>query len=518
MRAGGETVQGLGMQDAVVARSGALRDVVLDKTLTSSDRGGFFNVTSKTLRLFLQSMMLGLGAWLVLLGEITPGVMIAASILLGRALAPIDQAVGQWPLLQRTLAGYRSLAALLAETPPEMERTALPEPSAVLEARGLMVAAPGARYAAVRGASIRLEPGQAAGIAGPSASGKSTFARALAGVWRPMGGSVRLDGAELDQYGADLGRHVGYLAQEVILFDGTVAENIARLSPDANDDAIVEAAKRTGAHEMILALPDGYDFQVSAGGAALSGGQRQRIALARAFYGSPVVVVMDEPDSNLDAEGTMALSRAVEDHKKRGGAAVIVAHRHGAFAQCDTVYLMEGGRPVSATPGRGAAPVRSLQFAGDRKAEGASPTAGSSSAGAPKTPAAVRRTTSSRPSASARDEIRTTADSGQKRPVAKPVVTIVRGGQKTPAIAPAAETPSSAPRRDAKPADGAPAANAPAATRSPLTRRQRMIAGAIARVRGVRAHAGGNEGGATSSNPARSGPVVEPRTGRDDAS
>ena len=518
MRAGGETVQGLGMQDAVVARSGALRDVVLDKTLTSSDRGGFFNVTSKTLRLFLQSMMLGLGAWLVLLGEITPGVMIAASILLGRALAPIDQAVGQWPLLQRTLAGYRSLAALLAETPPEMERTALPEPRAILEARGLMVAAPGARYAAVRGASIRLEPGQAAGIAGPSASGKSTFARALAGVWRPMGGSVRLDGAELDQYGADLGRHVGYLAQEVILFDGTVAENIARLSPDAGDDAIVEAAKRTGAHEMILALPDGYDFQVSAGGAALSGGQRQRIALARAFYGSPVVVVMDEPDSNLDAEGTMALSRAVEDHKKRGGAAVIVAHRHGAFAQCDTVYLMEGGRPVSATPGRGAAPVRSLQFAGGPKAEEASPTAGSSSAGAPKTPTAVRRTTSSRPSASARDEGRATADSGQKRPVARPVVTIVRGGQKTPAIAPAAKTPSSAPRRDAKPADGAPAANAPAPTRSPLTRRQRMIAGAIARVRGVRARAGGNEGGATSSNPARSGPVVEPRTGRDDAS
>ena len=518
MRAGGETVQGLGMQDAVVARSGTLRDAVLDKTLTSSDRGGFFNVTSKTLRLFLQSLMLGLGAWLVLLGEITPGVMIASSILLGRALAPIDQAVGQWPLLQRTLAGYRSLAALLAETPPEMERTALPEPRAILEAQGLMVAAPGAKYAAVRGASIRLEPGQAAGIAGPSASGKSTFARALAGVWRPMGGSVRLDGAELDQYGADLGRYVGYLPQEVVLFDATVAENIARLSPDASAEAIVEASKRTGAHEMILGLPDGYDFQVSAGGAALSGGQRQRIALARAFYGSPVVVVMDEPDSNLDAEGTMALSRAVEGHKKRGGAAVIVAHRHGAFAQCDTVYLMEGGRPVSATSGRGAAPVRSLQFAGGPKAEEAPPAAGRSSAGAPKTPAAVRGTTGSRPSASVRDEGRATADSGGKRPVARPVVTIVRGGQKTPAIAPAAKTPSSAPRSDAKPADGTPVANAPAAMRSPLTRRQRMIAGAIARVRGVRARAGGNEGRATSSNPARSGPVAERRTGPDDAS
>ena len=518
MRAGGETVQGLGMQDAVVARSGALRDAVLDKTMTSSDRSGFFNVTSKTLRLFLQSLMLGLGAWLVLLGEITPGVMIASSILLGRALAPIDQAVGQWPLLQRTLAGYRSLAALLTETPPEKAHTALPTPRAILEAQGLMVAAPGAKYAAVRGASIRLEPGQAAGIAGPSASGKSTFARALAGVWRPMGGSVRLDGAELDQYGADLGRYVGYLPQEVVLFDGTVAENIARLSPDASDEAVVEASKRTGAHEMILGLPDGYDFQVSAGGAALSGGQRQRIALARAFYGSPVVVVMDEPDSNLDAEGTMALSRAVEGHKKRGGAAVIVAHRHGAFAQCDTVYLMEGGRPVSATSGRRTAPVRSLQSAGGAKTEEAPPAAGRSSAGAPKTPAGVRGTTGSRPLASAREEGRATADSGEKRPVARPVVTIVRGGNKTPAVAPAAKTPSSAHRSDAKPAHGAPAANAPAAVRSPLTRRQRMIAGAIARVRGVRARAGGSEGRATSADSARSGPVAERRTGPDDAS
>ena len=303
-----------------------------------------------------------------------------------------------------------------------------------------------------------------------------------------------------------------------MLFDGTVAENIARLSPDASDEAVVEASKRTGAHEMILGLPDGYDFQVSAGGAALSGGQRQRIALARAFYGSPVVVVMDEPDSNLDAEGTMALSRAVEGHKKRGGAAVIVAHRHGAFAQCDTVYLMEGGRPVSATSGRRTAPVRSLQSAGGAKTEEAPPAAGRSSAGAPKTPAGVRGTTGSRPLASAREEGRATADSGEKRPVARPVVTIVRGGNKTPAVAPAAKTPSSARRSDAKPAHGAPAANAPAAVRSPLTRRQRMIAGAIARVRGVRARAGGSEGRATSADSARSGPDAERRTGPDDAS
>ena len=372
MRAGSETVHGLGMQDAVIARSAELREVLLARTLSASDRGGFFFVTSKTLRLFLQSMMLGLGAWLAIHGQVSFGVMIAASILLGRALAPIDQAVGQWPQLQRVLAARRSLAALLESTPPERDRTTLPRPRAILEAQGLAVAAPGAKVPAVRGASFRLEPGQAAGIAGASASGKSTLARALAGVWPPLAGSVRLDGAELEQYARTLGEHIGYLPQEVVLFEGTVAENIARMSPTARDEDIVDAAKRTGAHEMILRLPGGYDFQVSAGGAALSGGQRQRIALARAFYGSPVVVVMDEPDSNLDAEGTMALARAVEGHKKRGGAAVIVAHRHGAFAQCDRVYVMEAGRPVPATPGRGKAPVRRLQ-AGARKTEDALP-------------------------------------------------------------------------------------------------------------------------------------------------
>ena len=171
---------------------------------------------------------------------------------------------------------------------------------------------------------------------------------------------MRLDGAALEQYGQSLGQHIGYLPQEVVLFEGTVAENIARLSPAARDEDVVDAAKRTGAHEMILRLPGGYDCQVSAGGAALSGGQRQRIALARAFYGSPVVVVLDEPDSNLDADGTMALARAIEGHKKRGGAAVIVAHRHSAFAQCDQVYVMEAGRPVPAATKR-TAPVRRLQ-------------------------------------------------------------------------------------------------------------------------------------------------------------
>ncbi len=370
VRAGAETVRGLGMRGAAIARAGALRNTALEKTVGASDRGGVFAVTSKTLRLFLQSVMLGLGAWLAIRGEVTPGIMIAAAILMGRALAPIDQAVGQWPVLQRTLEARRSLARLLTETPEDPLRTPLPVPKAVMEASNLVVAAPGAKTPAVRGVSFLLEPGRAIGIAGPSASGKSTLARALAGVWPPLSGGVTLGGAALDQYAEEvLAGHVGWLPQEVVLFEGTVAENIARLSPEPDPDAVVRAAERAGAHEMILALPGGYDFEVAASGAALSGGQRQRIALARAFYGDPVVVVLDEPDAHLDAAGSEALNRAVAGLKARNGAAVIVAHHPGTFAHCDQVLAMEQGgvRPVEpvrqiagpSSPGRAVRVVRS---------------------------------------------------------------------------------------------------------------------------------------------------------------
>ena len=344
VRAGGETVRGLGMRDIAIARAGVLRGRALDATIAASDRGGAFAATARTLRLFLQSMMLGLGAWLAIRAEVTPGIIIAASILLGRALAPIDQAVGTWPVLQRALEARRSLAGLLGETPEERARTPLPAPRADLAASNLVVAAPGAEVPAVRGVSLHLGPGQSVGIAGPSASGKSTLAKALAGVWAPGGGRVTLGGASLDQYGeAALARHIGWLPQDVVLFEGSVAENIARLDPEPDAAAVVSAAERAGAHEMILGLPGGYDFQVAAGGAALSGGQRQRIALARALYGEPVVLILDEPDAHLDAAGAEALGRAIADHKARGGAAVIVAHRPGAFAECDRVLVMEQG-------------------------------------------------------------------------------------------------------------------------------------------------------------------------------
>ena len=368
VRAGGETVRGLGMRRAALDRLATIRNGALEATIAASDRGGAFSVTTRTLRLFLQSMMLGLGAWLAIQGSITPGVMIAASILLGRALAPIDQAVFQWPVLQRALEGRRSLARLLSETPEEPARTPLPAPDpAALRAAGqpllavetLYVGAPGAERPAVRGASFELHPGSAVGIAGASASGKSTLLRAMAGVWPPLSGKVTLAGAALDQYGEEaLARHLGWLPQDVVLFEGTVAENIARLNPGASAQAVVAAARHADAHEMILALPGGYDFEVAAGGAALSGGQRQRIALARAFYGDPVVVALDEPDAHLDAEGAAALNRAVAGFKARGGAAVIVAHRSSAFSECDAVLAMEAGalRPVEPAPRAAGAP------------------------------------------------------------------------------------------------------------------------------------------------------------------
>ena len=279
--------------------------------------------------------------------------------------------MGQWPLLQHTLAARRSLIRLLSETPEEPERTPLPKPPAGLAAENLVVAPPGAAVPSVRGVSLRLEPGRAIGIAGPSASGKSSLVRALAGVWQPAAGKVTLGGAALDQYGeAVLARHIGWLPQEVVLFGGTVAENIARLDPEADADAVIRAAEQAGAHEMILDLPGGYDFQVAAGGAALSGGQRQRIALARAFYGEPVVVLLDEPDAHLDAAGAEALNRAVAGLKARDGAAVIAAHRPSAFAECDAVYVMEGGQlrlaePAASTPApTGAVPVQAVRVPG----------------------------------------------------------------------------------------------------------------------------------------------------------
>jgi ATP-binding cassette subfamily C protein len=270
---------------------------------------------------------------------------------MGRALAPVELAIGQWPLVTRARKGWQSLAQLLSETPEEPPRTALPRPAARLEVQQLTVVAPGEQQAALRLVSFALAPGQALGVIGPSGSGKSTLARALTGIWRPAGGKIRLDGAALDQYGPDvLGQHIGYLPQRVTLFDGTIAENIARLSSAPDAEKVVAAAQKADAHEMILKLPAGYDTRVSAAGGRLSGGQMQRIGLARALYGDPVILVLDEPNSNLDNEGSEAVNSAIRGFKAAGKSVLIMAHRPAAIRECDLLLMLENGSRVAFGP------------------------------------------------------------------------------------------------------------------------------------------------------------------------
>ncbi|MDU8912611.1 type I secretion system permease/ATPase [Aestuariicoccus sp. MJ-SS9] len=346
-----EMVQAMGMRGAAFQRWSGARDASLKGQIAAADLLGTFTTTTRTFRLLLQSAMLGLGAYLVLQNELTPGAMIAGSILMGRALAPIELAIGQWQMVQRARKGWDNLAQLLSEVPPEPPRTPLPRPQAKLDVQQLTVVPPGEQQAALRIVSFNVLPGQAVGVIGPSGAGKSTLARTLTGVWRPAGGKVRLDGASLDQYGPDvLGQHIGYLPQRVTLFDGTIAENIARLSPQPDAEAVVAAAKKAAAHDMILKLPDGYDTKVTAAGGRLSGGQMQRIGLARALYGDPVLLVLDEPNSNLDNEGSEAVNKAIRGMKEQGKSVLIMAHRPAAIKECDMLLMLEGGSRAAFGP------------------------------------------------------------------------------------------------------------------------------------------------------------------------
>lgn len=346
-----EMIQSMGMRGAAFDRWKVARDGALTDTVAASDTSGGFTVLTKTLRLFLQSAMLGLGAYLVLQGEVTGGAMIAGSILMGRALAPIELALGQWAVVQRAVKGWNNLAELLGGVPEERERTALPKPKAKLEVKGLAVVAPGENKPQLRNVNFRVEPGQAIGVIGPSGSGKSTLARALTGAWRPAAGSVRLDGASLDQFDPDvLGQHIGYLPQRVQLFEGTVGQNIARLSQNPDSEQVVASAKKAAAHDMILKLPGGYDSPVTAGGGRLSGGQMQRVGLARALYGDPAIVILDEPNSNLDNEGSVALNQAIKQLKSEGRSVLIMAHRPAAIQECDMLLVIEGGTQAAFGP------------------------------------------------------------------------------------------------------------------------------------------------------------------------
>lgn len=340
-----ELIRAQGMTTAVANRWHALRENGLDQTMGASDWTGLFSAMTKAFRMFLQSTMLAVGAWLVLQGEMTAGAMIAGSILLGRALAPIEQTIGQWPVVVRSLAGWRELGGLLRATPPEAPAVSLPRPAARVAVKNLGVFAPDTSQPVLSGINLDIPAGSVVGIIGKSGSGKSTLAKTLMGIIQPANGEVRLGGATLTQYDLDeFGKYVGYLPQNVTLFSGTIAENIARMSEAPDDEKVVEAAQRANAHDMILSLPDGYQTIVHGQDSQLSGGQKQRIALARALYDDPVLLVLDEPNSALDAEGSEALNKAVRSFKSTDRTVIIMTHRPMAIAECDRLVVIDAGR------------------------------------------------------------------------------------------------------------------------------------------------------------------------------
>ena len=323
----------------------AMNEDYLTHQAIASTRVGALTITAKIARMMLQSGVLAVGAILVIRQEATGGIIIASSILLTRALAPVELAIGQWKGFVTARQGWTRLAALLDAAPPEPQAFALPAPSRELSVENIAVTSPGSRDFILRNVSFKISAGTILGVIGPSASGKSSLARAIAGLWPVAIGSVRLDRAALSQWDTDeLGQHIGYLPQDVDLFDGTIAENISRFAEDMPTEPIIAAAKAAGVYDMIVKLADGFDTKIGEGGSRLSAGQRQRIALARALYGDPFLVVLDEPNSNLDAEGEAALTAALAVVKERGGIAIVIAHRPSALAAADTVLIIAGGQ------------------------------------------------------------------------------------------------------------------------------------------------------------------------------
>jgi ATP-binding cassette subfamily C protein len=343
-RRGGETIMAMGMAGALGQRWAGVNNRYIAATASLSDVAGGFGSASKVLRLLLQSVILGLGAYLVIRQEMTAGAMVAASIMMGRALAPIETAIANWRAFIGARQAITRLSEALTRAAPKREVTSLPRPARSLEVEHVVMVAPGGTKPVVANVRFALKAGQAVGIIGPSGAGKTSLVRALVGIWRPAKGCVRLDGAALDQWDLDqLGQHVGFISQTVELFDGTISENIARMNVKPDADAVLRAAKAAGAHELILRLPNGYDTPIGEGGEALSGGQRQRIALARALYGDPFLIVLDEPNSNLDNEGEMALRQAIANLKTRGAIVVLIAHRPSVLAVCDHILVLANG-------------------------------------------------------------------------------------------------------------------------------------------------------------------------------
>ncbi len=339
-----EVLQAMGMGPRLALQWEAVNQQYLAAQERVSDVAGGFGSVSRVLRIVLQSCVLGVGAYLVIQQEATAGVIIAGSILSARALAPVELAIANWKGFVEARNAWARLESLIELFPVEAPPMNLPAPRESLSAEAVMVIPPGGQKPVVKEASFCLSAGQAVGIIGPSGSGKSSLVRALVGVWPTFRGKIRLDGAAIDQWSTEaLGGHIGYLPQNVELFDATVAKNIARLAAEPDGAAVVAAARAAAVHEMILGLPEGYETRIGEGGKALSAGQRQRVALACALYGNPFLVVLDEPNSNLDNEGEAALTQAILGVRARGGIVVVVAHRPSALAGVDQILVMDAG-------------------------------------------------------------------------------------------------------------------------------------------------------------------------------
>jgi PrtD family type I secretion system ABC transporter len=353
-RRNAEVVRAMGLGPQMAARWEELNNRHLQDQLQASDAAGGIGSISKVMRMLLQSGILGLGAYLVIQNEVSPGTIIAASITMSRSLAPIETAIAHYKGFVAARQSYHRLIEIFkAVEQDETDVVELPAPAKALTVANLTVVPPGGSRPVVQNVSFALEAGEGLGIIGPSACGKSSLARALVGVWLPprMGGSVRLDGAALDQWAPDkLGKHIGYLPQAIELFEGSVSENIARFDPDATSEDIVAAAKSAGVHDMITGLPNGYQTEIGESGQSLSGGQRQRVALARALYGNPFLVILDEPNSNLDAAGDNALTAAIRSVRTRGGIVIVIAHRPSALAAVDKVLALANGQSQAFGP------------------------------------------------------------------------------------------------------------------------------------------------------------------------
>ncbi len=343
--ANAEVLEAMGMTKGLVKRWMRQNAEVLTRQQAAADRSGMLLGATKFTRLFVQVGILGAGAYLVLQGQLTSGAMIAGSVLMSRALAPVEQAIGAWRQLVAARTAYDRLKKVIAALPDREPSIELPEPKGKLEVQGVVYAPPGAAKPILKGVSFALAPGEAMGMIGPSASGKSTLCRLLVGAAPPSSGSVRLDGAEMSQWDAEArGPYIGYLPQDVELFQGTVRDNIARLQSDASDADVVDAAQRAGVHEMILHLPKGYDTEIGPRGAQLSGGQRQRLGLARALFGAPKLIVLDEPNASLDQAGEAALQDSILKAKETGATVILVAHRPAMMKHVDKVLLMRDGQ------------------------------------------------------------------------------------------------------------------------------------------------------------------------------